>query len=248
VIQVAAQVLLDRLRLAQPGPRLAPELRPSSLAQAWQLHQTVNQLRGSPVLGWKCALPRDDRWIAAAIHEVTACDGTVKAQNGESGVGRIEPELAFRLGKDLPVRDEAYGPEEVRAAIDSMHLAIEVLGCRYVNPTDASGPELMADGMWHQGLVLGPAVVNGPIELQFPITVRVCGRVTDVLPGSHPDTDPHKPLFWLAEFLREQGVGLKAGQIIITGSLAGAIELPFGVFTTLQYATYGEIGLTLLPL
>ena len=41
------------------------------------------------------------------------------------------------------------------------------------------------------------------------------------------DADPRRPLYWLAEFLRQQGIGLRAGQVVITGSLAGAPALPY---------------------
>ena len=46
--------------------------------------------------------------------------------------------------------------------------------------------------------------------------------------GHHPDRHPLRPLVWLANFLsaREEIGGLKAGQIVTTGSYAGALEVP----------------------
>lgn len=66
-------------------------------------------------------------------------------------------------------------------------------------------------------------------------------------PESFPNAngDPRLPLYWLAEFLRSQGTGLKAGQAVITGSFAGAIDLPFKRPAVLRYGNFGELALTL---
>jgi 2-keto-4-pentenoate hydratase len=91
-------------------------------------------------------------------------------------------------------------------------------------------------------------MVNVPIALQLLPAVGAHGQLVGVLPCGHPDTDSRKPLFWLAEFLRKQVAGLRASQVVITDSLVGVIESPFGVFTTLQYTNHGEVGLTQMPL
>jgi len=44
---------------------------------------------------------------------------------------------------------------------------------------------------------------------------------------------------WIANFLSQQGLGIKAGQIVITGSFAGVHEVEVGQELTI---TYGDLG------
>ena len=247
-IEEAARELSQRVKTGTSGPLLAPGCRPQSLEDGWRIHRRVSELRGTPVQGWKCGLPPADRWVAAALHEAVPAGGIVRMPagvSGSGGTGRIEPEIAFVMGRDLPPRIEAYTAEEVMAAVGEMRLAVEVLGCRYEDPNQARGPELMADGMWNQSLVLGPVLASLEAELAFELTVSVAGQPDVQQAASHPNGDPRRPLVWLAEFLRVQGVGLRAGQAVITGSFAGALRVPLNVPVTLRYGELGQVGLTL---
>lgn len=248
MIEGAAQVLLPRWLLGRTGPRLIRSQRPQLPSEGWRIQRRVSALRNVPVIGWKCGLPTADRWVAAALHEVVPSGGRARARAGSAASPRIEPELAFVIGSTLPVRSRPYTSDEVESAIGGVRLAVEVLGSRFEEEAaDASGPELMADSLWHQSLVLGPHIIWQGSEPSFMLTVMVdasefCIRVR------HPDGDPRRPLFWLAEFLRQQGMALEAGQVVITGSLAGVIELPFSRHCVLRYGELGEISLSIDPL
>ena len=96
----------------------------------------------------------------------------------------------------------------------------------------------------NQGLFVGPAVGKG-VDAAFeaiPLTIeRTDGSAPQTLSthaGKHPDGHPLKPLYWLANYQRERG-GLKAGQIVTTGSYAGAIDVPLDVPLKI---TFGELG------
>lgn len=248
LIDTAAQVLLLRAHAGRAGPRLIQPQRPQQPLEGWRIQRRVSTLRNTPVIGWKCGLSPPDRWVAAALHEAIPAGGRVRAPAGPTGAPRIEPELAFELAYALPVRSWPYTAEEVEAAIGGVRLAVEVLGCRYEDAADASGPELMADSLWHQALVLGPHVTGLAREPSFTLTVAADGQPELAVQARHPDGDPRRPLFWLAEFLRQQGTGLEAGQVVITGSLAGVIELPFARPCVLRYGEFGELSLNIDPL
>ena len=57
--------------------------------------------------------------------------------------------------------------------------------------------------------------------------------------GRHGDGHPLRPLVWLANFLAARDEGLRAGQVITTGSYAGAIEVPMNERLTI---TFGDLG------
>ena len=67
-------------------------------------------------------------------------------------------------------------------------LALEVLGCRYALPEHASLPELLADHMFNQGLVLGPRIASADdAPASMTITLSVDGQDAEQHAGIHPN-------------------------------------------------------------
>jgi 2-keto-4-pentenoate hydratase len=167
---------------------------------------------------------------------------------------RIEPELAFVLGRDLPPRDEPYTPAEVDAAIASAHMALELIDSRYADRGGVSFEENLADGLVNRGLLLGTALnladARGASMLRITVRSAADGQLVVKHDGRHPDAAPCAPLYWLANHLRTQGPGLKAGQAVITGSYAGSFELPLDQDLLIEYAEAQALGgdaLALMP-
>ena len=208
-------------------------------------HQLACQLKDN-IAGWKCAVPADDKIVLAPIFETTVFrekESIICSVSDDKSV-KIEPELAFVLGHDLPPRELAYSDVEIRAAISHAHLALEIIGCRYADPTSASFPELLADGLFNQGLFLG-----APLDLaiaekvqEIAITLQVKDQVTQTFAGKHPAGNPLAPLYWLVNYLRQEGIGLRAGQAIITGSYAGNPDVPLSTDIHVQFGQLGAIN------
>jgi 2-keto-4-pentenoate hydratase len=55
-----------------------------------------------------------------------------------------------------------------------------------------------------------------------------------------------KSLGWLVHFLNGRGQGLKAGQIVTTGSYAGIVEAPLGVPIKVQLNDFGAFNVELI--
>jgi 2-keto-4-pentenoate hydratase len=242
----AARLLIEARQAGVAGERLPADLRPRNLGQGFAVQLRTAQLleteHQDPALAWKSALPSADRASTAPIYASTI----MRADAGPlhmpvvDGKVRIEPEIAFEIGRDLPARSLPYSEAEVDAAIARACLALEVLGCRYDRPDDASASELLADHMFNHGLVLGPGIASpdaAPVEMD--ITVQAGGQAAQHYAGVHPNKAPKAGLYWLVEFLRGAGLGLKAGQHVITGSYAGYIDVPAG--TDLKIG-FGELG------
>jgi 2-keto-4-pentenoate hydratase len=64
--------------------------------------------------------------------------------------------------------------------------------------------------------------------------------------GRHPDGDPVRPLVWLVNFLGRHGATLQRGQIVTTGSYAGAIDVPLDVPLTITFGALGSMDVHLL--
>ena len=78
------------------------------------------------------------------------------------------------------------------------------------------------------------------------MTVRGPAAVLSRHDGHHGDGHPLNPLYWLANFLAARGDGLRAGQIVTTGSYAGAIEVPIGQPLTVIYGDLGQVSIELV--
>jgi 2-keto-4-pentenoate hydratase len=49
-------------------------------------------------------------------------------------------------------------------------------------------------------------------------------------------------LYWLVNHLSQQGIGLKQGEWVITGSYAGVLQVPANTDLKLQFWPFGQIN------
>jgi 2-keto-4-pentenoate hydratase len=246
--EAAAQFLAAARRTGTPGARLPEDIRPADLDAALVIQRRVVALLGEAVGGWKCSVPSEARALnvapifASTIFRKSPCTIVTTGP-----VARIEPEVAFVMGRDLPKRDTPYTEAEIRSAIAEPHLVLELLGTRYADSASASWPEMMADFVQNQGLFVGPLFPGGldaALE-SFPVTIRTPAGVVSTHAGRHGDGHPLRPLYWLANFLAGRDEGLRMGQVVTTGSYAGAIEVPVGTPLTVTFGDLGNIGIEL---
>jgi len=240
--EAAAQFLAAARKTGTPGARLPENIRPADLESALVIQRRVVALLGQAIGGWKCSVPSDARALnVAPIFAATVFRQSPCAIVTTGAIARIEPEVAFVMGRDLPQRDTPYTEAEIRSAIAEPRLVLELLGTRYADPAAASWPEMMADFVQNQGLFVGPLFPGGldaALE-SFPVTISTPTGVLSTHEGRHGDGHPLRPLYWLANFLAGRDEGLRAGQVVTTGSYAGAIEVPVGTPLTV---TYGDLG------
>ncbi|QQC67978.1 2-keto-4-pentenoate hydratase [Paraburkholderia ginsengisoli] len=250
----AARILVAARQQGTLVERLPDELRPVNLDEGFAIQQQVGKQLGRQAGAWKCALPPAGKIIAAPIYDNVIHRGAqcrIRAMPGQSWV-RAEPELACLLACDLPPRRQAYGEAEVLDALGNVHLALELLCSRYAHPESLTFPELLADGLFNAGLVIGPRVelldgttlANLPVE--FPISLTRTGQNTVSFAGRHPDRSVLAPIVWLVNFLRVRGLGLHAGQAVITGSYAGVLELPIGCELHFGFGDLGTLPILFL--
>ena len=245
---MAARDLASRRRDGRLGPALPPDARPVDAEAAFALQCRVVELLADPIGGWKCALPTAERMIvaplfAAAIRTTSPCALRVRGNTAP-----IEPEIAFVMGRDLPPRAAPYTEGEVRAAIAETRLALEFLGNRYAAPAEVTPFEMLADCANNQGLFKGRAVANGLSRPLSDIALTIAGPygIIATFDGHHPDGDPIRPLVWLANFLGRHAMPLRSGQIVTTGSYAGAIDVPLDQPLTVTFGALGSIDVHLL--
>jgi len=246
--EAAAQFLAAARKAGRPGARLPEDVRPADLDSALVIQRRVVALLGQQIGGWKCSVPSEARALnVAPIFASTIFRKSPCAIVATGAIARIEPEVAFIMARDLPKRAAPYTEAEVRSAIAEPRLVLELLGTRYADPAAASWPEMMADFVQNQGLFIGPVFPEGlaaPLE-SFPVTIGTPAGVHSTHAGRHGDGHPLRPLYWIANFLAARNEGLRAGQVVTTGSYAGAIEVPIGVPLTVTFGDLGRIDIEL---
>ena len=163
--EAARAALVQARRGARAIPECPPAWRPEDLGEAYRLQAAVIAELGGGA-GWKIAAitPEQRRTlgvpqpIASAIPLAMISDaslGPASLRFADFIAPKIECEIAFQLGRDLPPRpSEPYSRNEVAAAIESMRLAIEIVDPRW--PAGSGTLAELADGFNNGALICGP--------------------------------------------------------------------------------------------
>jgi 2-keto-4-pentenoate hydratase len=183
--------------------------------------------RGAGAVGYKIGLTSKrmqemcgiDSPIAGVVlaDRVHAAGASVKA----SAYGRVgvEFEIAVRLKRDLLPDGGVPALADVAAAIDAVCPAIEIVDDRGADYRALDVLSLIADNSWNAGIVLGEFIQAWPELSKIEGVVAVDGRSIDRGSGSDVLGHPFHPVAWLATHLAAQGASLRAGDIVMTGSL-----------------------------
>lgn len=159
----------------------------------------------------------------------------------------VEPEIAFKLGRDLTADGAPFTQTKLLDAIAAMHPAIELVDCRYDGGWPIGIIPTVADNGVHAGFVLGPEVpdwqsVDRP---SIPLTASVNGEVVADGIGSNALNDPLNALVWLANAATRRGHVLKAGDVVTTGNICNApIFAKPGDTASADFGALGTVEIT----
>ena len=155
-----------------------------------------------------------------------------------------EPEFAFRFGRDLPAGGD-FSREDVMAAVDTMHLSLEIPDSRFSDFTKVGAPSLIADNACARELIVGPAVTADwrSVDLsRHPVRAKVTGRYTREGSGAAVLGDPRDALTWLVNEVTGTGVDIRAGELVTTGTCMIPLEVLPGDEAVADYGPFGVIS------
>jgi 2-keto-4-pentenoate hydratase len=138
-----------------------------------------------------------------------------------SAYGRagLEFEIAVRLGKDLVPAGHTPAVADVAEAVDGVCPAIEIIDDRNSDYRKLDALSLIADNAWNGGIVLGEFTQSFPDLAATEAVVSEDGKVVDRGFGRDVLGHPFNSVAWLAMHLAAQGARLRAGDIVMTGSV-----------------------------
>lgn len=212
---------------------LAPDVRPLDEEEAYRVQAAARPLLSAAGFGrqagWKigCTTPTMQAYLGIP----NPCAGTMFLANIWHGVRRfdvppgrrlgVECEIAVRLGEDLPLRAGGWSTADVAGAVAACLAAIEVVEDRYLDYGRLDTPTLIADDFFHRAAVLGPDRQDvAPSGLAgVTATMSINGEPVGSGVGSDVLGDPLAALAWLAGAAAGSGAPLRAGDVVLLGSL-----------------------------
>ena len=251
--QDLAERLAELRRTGKQQSGLDPALTPPDKDTAYRVARLVEETLGWETAGWKIAATNAE--MQRALRSDSPIYGRVYAPNIRRSPVSVDharlcspiPEVEYqvRLGADLPPREQPYGTDDVAEAVASLHPGIEIAECRFTHDVDFPPlPAILADGAGSGTLVYGPAIeawreqdiAGQEVALYCEGEKRRTGTAAAAL--DHPIA----PVTWLANELSRTGIGLKAGQMISTGTMTGMLRPQRGTTYRADFGPFGEVS------
>lgn len=220
--------------------RLAPVpdlLSPSDIAEGYAVLEGVHDglaTHGVARVGYKigCTTPETQAGMGVSEPIWAGLLDRGRSASIAEGLARIvnpagvECEIALTLGRDLVEPVAELDERRLREAVSGCSVGCELIENRYGGiPRERGIPTLLADDFLQAGFVLGPDVPGWrglPLEtlegyISVDGTVMGRGVASSVMGG------PFASLRWLAGALAARGRILRAGEIVLTGSLVAPV-------------------------
>lgn len=245
--------LAMRLREAYSGSAIAPMrdgLAPTDAVGAYAVQEINTRFwvdQGRRIVGRKAGLTAkavqtqlgvDQPDFGVLFQDMRVADGGALSPSN-CLQPKAEAEIAFVLAADLPSPDTT--PEQVAAAVASVHAAIEIVDSRIADWKITFADTVADNGssayfvLSEQGLPLDGLDLEGAaMEMRFngePVSTGI---------GSAALGNPLNAAAWLAQTLAQRGEPLKAGDVLLAGALGPMVALQPGTQVHAKITGIGE--------
>jgi 2-keto-4-pentenoate hydratase len=241
--------------------RLRGDLAPASLAEAYEVQDEVHRLfreaGWGELAGHKIALTSKpiqelcgvDQPAGGAIFARTVHVSPATVRLADFMHLGLEFELGMRLGADLPPSRAPFTRQSVAGAVATCMPAFELIEDRGADYRDLDAASILTDKCWCGGVVLGQEVADWrALDLtSAPVELLWNGEVVDRGVTGAAMGHPFEGLAWLANLLASRGRGIKAGEIVITGSALRTRFPEAGDRITYRIAGLGETSVRITP-
>jgi 2-keto-4-pentenoate hydratase len=248
-LQAMAQWMWEARARRLPYRNLPDDLRPASIAEAYAAQEAYYRLAEptyGAVAGAKIAtttkvmqeLMGINHPCGGAIFSRTIHASPAKLRAADFVNLRIESEIALQLGADLPASGAPWTRARVAPAIAAALPAFELIEDRNADYAKTEASSLIVENCWNGGIVTGT-----PKRVALDDLVGITGRLTlgGKLIGEGAAEDPCATLAWLANHVAERGRDLKAGMVVITGSLIPTVSIAPGQRAVFAVDALGDV-------
>ena len=232
----AARHVLAAHDARQPYRNLPSEVAPQHIEDAYAAQEALARLlvaRDGEVAGLKIAVATKvmqefmgiDRPLGGMIFKRRILHSPARLRLADYMNVVVEFELAVALGRDLPKNSAPYTPETLSPAVAAVMPAFELIEDRNADYKTVNALSLICDNCWNAGIVLGPRVPFAGQSLSGLLgRLKINGR------EQHRGTtdDPLATLAWVANLAAERERPLRAGMVVITGSVIPTLPIKAG--------------------
>jgi 2-keto-4-pentenoate hydratase len=252
--KASASALIASRRSSEMLTVLPDGVRPLSVDEGYQVQEIARSALTAQgfgrVVGWKVGCTTKVMQEYLDIAEPTAgtmFSGTVRSREHHFSfvpprrLG-VECEIAVRIGTDLDGAAGDLTSGAVIGAVSAVMAAIEVVEDRYADYPNLDTPTLVADDFFHFGAILGEERRDVDPRSLRDVTARMSINGEDVGGGKGSDIlgDPLLVLEWLARHQQAQGWPLRAGDVVLLGSVVQTQWVEDGDVVTITNDPLGE--------
>jgi 2-keto-4-pentenoate hydratase len=251
----AADMLLAEHRANTRFKPFGREQGPANVADAYDIQRHyVGLLRaehGDPI-GYKVGLTSKpmqqfcgiDHPIAGVVLGKREYRSGATIQRADFGRLGLEFEIAVRIASNVPATASPMTADQIAPYIGGVCAAIELVDDRAADYTHLDVLALLADNSWNGGIVLSEWVTAWP-DLE-----SVLGKATrdgaEIGEGHGRDIlgHPFNSVAWLAAHLASRGESLRAGQVVMTGSVMKTVFPTEDAVYGFSLEGIGDVGVT----
>ena len=236
------QALIDeflRARVeARPHRPPSEQGRRLDLGEAYRLQDALREAllaRGERLAGWKAAFTNRAAQEANQLGE-PGCAFLLA-----SGVLASGAEVAAARFNGLAVEAEVTAARAA-TAVEGALPALELVDFRYSG--EAVGTDVIAEGVYAVAIVLGGALtpITGLDLALEGLVYEQSGAIAATNTAAEVMGNPLNSLAWVANHLGARGLGLRAGDIVMTGSVSKLLRPRAGETVRATYTRLGSVS------
>ena len=244
-----AELIAARACRGQASP--PSEKQPLTSADAYAIQDRLREAltkRGERVIGWKAGFT--NKATQAAFQSSEPVSGFllasgVFASGAEVPMARftslaVEAEVAFVMREDLA--GPGITPPHALLAAEGALPALELIDMRYAGK--AIGTDVVADGVYANAIVLGAPLssVTGMDLALEGLVYELNGAITATNTAAEVMGSPLNSLAWLANQLGARGLGLRAGDVVMSGSVSTLLRPKAGDVVRATFTRLGSVS------
>ncbi len=246
-----ARHLWDARRARQNYANLPDELKPVSLLEAYAAQEAYWRL-AEPVYGAVAGVKvaTTTKVMQQLMGIAHPCGGAIFAKTIHTSPARIskadfvnlrvESEIALKLAADMPVGKAPWTAQSVVPFVAGTMAAYELIEDRNAVYAQAQASSMIVENCWNGGVVLGPMKAVQPSQV---VGVQGWQTLNGEPAAQGKAEDPYATLAWLANLLAERKLDLKAGMVVITGSVIATFSVSPGDRAVFTVDGLGEVVL-----
>jgi len=249
-----SEVSVDALIAARDGHRpIAPPSasRRLDVAEAYAVQDRLRQAlvaRGERVIGWKAgftsratqAMFDTDEPVCGFLLASGAFASGAEVPCARFAGVVVEAEIAFVMRHDLV--GPGVTPPRALQAVEGALPALELVDFRYTGQPVAT--DVIADGVYANAVVLGTALTPvASLDLALEgLVYEMNGAIAATNTAAEVLGGPATSLAWIANHLGGRGLGLRAGDIVMTGSVSALLRPKPGDAIRATYTRLGSVS------